>query len=345
MHTYEPVSTPRDGRRLHLNENTAGCSPAVLAALQALPREHAGTYPDYAAARAAAAAHLRVGPEELLLTNGLDEGIVGLTAAALRGHAGAETIVLVPAFDMYAAAADGLGARVVQVPLGEEFAFPLDRLLAAITPRTRLVWLTNPNNPSGGVIPRETILAVADAAAHAIVAVDEAYVDFGGESMIDEVSGRARSNLVVGRTFSKAFGLAGLRVGALVGPPPIIASVRRIVPPYSVNGYAAAALPAALADLGYYHWYLEQVRESRRLLAAAFDRLGVVHWPSAGNFLLVRPGGDCPAIVRALAARGVHVRDKSADAHCPGCLRVTAGLVSDSEAFVAAFEDVVCGAA
>lgn len=344
MHKYEPASEPHNGRRLHLNENTAGCSPAVLAALQRLSRQDVGTYPDYAAALAAVAAFFGVGLERLMLTNGLDEGIVGLTTAALRGRADAEVLVLVPAFDTYALAADGLDARLVRVPLGADFAFPLEPLLDAITPRTGLIWLTNPNNPSGAVIPRETILTIADAAPHAIVAVDEAYVDFGGESLVDEAGRGTRSNLLVGRTFSKAFGLAGLRVGALVGPEDIITRVRRIVPPFSVNAYAAAALPAALADVGYHNWYLNQVRESRRLLTAAFEHLGVAYWPSAGNFLLIRPTGDCPAIVRALAARGVHVRDKSADAHCPGCLRVTAGLVSDTEAFITAFEEIVCGA-
>lgn len=345
MHTYEPVSTPRDGLRLHLNENTAGCSPAVQAAIHALSRQAVSSYPDYAAARAACAQRLGVNAERLLLTNGLDEGILGLTGTALKGATSSEVIILVPAFDMYAAAADGLGASVVQVPLAEDFAFPHDRLLAALTPRTRLVWLTNPNNPSGRIIPREAILAVADAAPQALVAVDEAYADFSGETLLGSDAFETRNNLVVGRTFSKAYGLAGLRVGALIGNAALLAAVGRIVPPYSINACAAAALPAALADTGYYDWYRAEVEQSRRLLYVTFDRLGVTYWPSQANFVLVRPAGDCAALVRALAARGIHVRDRSRDTHSVNCFRVTAGVVADTAAFITAFEEVLCGAA
>ena len=161
-HEYEKVATPSTGLRLHLNENTSGCSTAVVEALRRITREDAALYPDYTAAIDAAARHLDVDRDNLLLTNGLDEGIFAASVTALRGSAQNEpfeAIAVVPAFDMYAACADAAGGRVVEVPHDEDFCFPLQRILQAITSRTRLVFLTNPNNPTGIVIPRDSIIA------------------------------------------------------------------------------------------------------------------------------------------------------------------------------------------
>src|SRR6185436_957283 len=235
-HEYERVATPASGLRLHLNENTAGCSPAVIDAIRALTREQIAEYPDYEAVNDAAAARLNVSTDSLLLTNGLDEGILVASMVALRATGGdAEGIVVVPAFDMYAACTDALGGRVIQVPLGREFEFPVERVIDAITPSTRIVWLTDPNNPTGQSIPREAIVGVATAASHAIVFVDEAYADFRGRTLIGDSLLRQHANVVVGRTFAKAYGLAGIRAGVVIGDPVTIARLRRVAPPYGLN--------------------------------------------------------------------------------------------------------------
>jgi histidinol-phosphate aminotransferase len=337
-------STPAGGRRLHLNENTAGCSPAVIDVLRGMTRQDAGFYPDYGAAQAACAAHLARPSAEVLLTNGLDEGILAITASAFKGVRGPNVIVVLPAFDMYAACADALGGQVVSVPALPDFAFPAEAVLGAIDERTRVVWLTNPSNPTGQLIPRDAILRIAAAAPHALVAVDEAYADFCSATLLDGDALERRPNLVVGRTFAKAHGLAGLRAGALIANAATLEPIRRIVPPYSINAIVAAALPAALGDREYLRWYLAQVTESKPLLYAAFDRLGIPYWPSHANFVLARPA-DAVSLVAALAARGVHVRDKSGDPSCAGCIRVTAGVVDDTRAFIAALEEVTCDAA
>jgi len=118
--------------------------------------------------------------------------------------------------------------------------------------------------------------------------------------------------------------------------------MRRIVPPYSLNAWAAAALPAAVADTAYRDWYVEQAAESRRRLTAMCARLGLRTWPSAGNFILVRVGAHAPQVVAALAARGIKVRDRSTEAGCEGCVRVTAGLVDETDRVIPAFEEVIC---
>lgn len=344
---YERVDTPAGGLRLHLNENTAGCSPRVAAALRGVTREQAAFYPDYSAATAACATHFGVPPSRVLLTNGLDEGILAAAIASLCG-AGAgvdpETIVITPAFDMYAACADAAGGRVVEVPSGPEFAFPTGAVLRAIGPRTRLVFVTTPNNPSGREVPREAILAVAQAAPHALVFVDEAYADFSQSTLLGAPEIEPLDHVVVGRTFAKAHGLAALRVGAVLGAPGRLARIRRAVPPYSLNVFAAVGLCAALEDRGYYQWYLREVGASKALLGSALERLGVKYWPSAANFILARFGEDAARIARELAARGVHVRDRSGDPACAGCLRITTGVVAHTRACIAALEEVLCAA-
>ena len=331
--------------RLHLNENTAGCSPRVLAALQAVTREQAAYYPDYERATAVCAARLGVTPEELVLTNGLDEGILGVAMSALRtrrDRGATEAIVPEPAFDVYASASDAAGGQVVHVGPEPDLAFPLEGVLAAVSPRTAVVFVTSPNNPTGVPIARDAILQVAERARDALVLVDEAYADFGGTTLIGDKALAGLPNVIVGRTFAKAYGLAGIRVGALIGRPAEIDVLRRVLLPYSVNTYAVAALQAAFEDVEYYDWYRGEVEQSRRILSDALQRLGVKFWPSAANFVLANFGDRSTAVLTGLAERGIVVRDRSRDPGCAGCLRITAGIVSHTRACVAALEEVVC---
>jgi histidinol-phosphate aminotransferase len=232
---------------------------------------------------------------------------------------------------------------MVTVLLNDAFELAPDAIRAALTPRTRIVFLANPHNPSGRTIPLETLRGLARDTAPALLFVDEAYADFSGETLIGAATLAALPNLVVGRTFSKAYGLAGLRIGVIVATPETLAPLRRVVPPFSVNAWAAAALPVAIADRGYRDWYLAQAAASRALLAGACERLGLRSWPSAANFILMRVA-DAPATVRALAARGVMVRDRSGDPGCGQCIRITAGIVDDTRRAIAALEEVLCAA-
>lgn len=343
---YEKTATPRDGLRLHLNENTLGCSPAVVEALRTLTAEDVAYYPDYSHAIAACARYLDVTPEELLLTNGLDEGILAVSVRALRGAVSDphEAIVVVPAFDMYAASAEAAGGRIVPVPLKEGFGFPLEELLAALTPLTRIVYLTDPNNPTGQSIPEGAVQRIAAAAPDALVFVDEAYAEFRGDQVIDRDDLRAYPNVVIGRTFAKAHGLAALRVGALVATAQTLEPIRQVVPPYSLNVAAALALPAALNDPTHLARYLREVRVSRELLYDALDRLGVQYWRSDANFVLARFAGRCDDVVEALRRQRIYIRDRSNAPGCGGCVRITTGAIEHTRAAVRAIEEVVCAA-
>lgn len=341
--TYARPADRAGALRLHLNENTGGCSPAVIDAIKQISAEDVAYYPDYAMLTRECAAYLGVNEAQLVLTNGLDEGLLALTVSAFRtmqsSHGLPEAIVPTPAFEMYSVFIKAAGGRVVSVPLGPDFAFPSKDVCEAISDRTRIIFLTNPNNPTGQLIPRDAIREIVRCAPPEVtIVIDEAYYDFCGETFLGELG--AHANVVIGRTFAKAHGLAGLRAGCLVGDPGKLAAVRDAVPPYSLSVFAAVGWRAALLDREYLDWYRRQVSESRDLLYAACERLALPYWKSAGNFVLlnVERAGEPADIVRALADRGILVRDRSRDPGCAGCVRITAGIVRHTEAAVEALE-------
>ena len=344
MSHYQKPPELYEGLRLHQNENTGGCSPRVIDALARLRPDQIGFYPAYAAATAAVAQYLGVSTEAVTLVNGLDEGIMAVAVAYLRAAIGGpqlEAIVPEPAFEIFRFDTAVAGGKLVQVMPHADFSFPLDDVLAAITPNTRVVFVTNPNNPTGVDMPLEAIRAIARRVPpDAVVFVDEAYAEFAGVSFIPELG--SFPNVIVGRTFSKAFGLAGLRIGCLVGAPATLDPVRRAVPVYSVNVAAAVAILAALEDLNHLEDYLRQVDESKTLLYAACDRLGLGYVRSQSNFVLVRAGDRTDALVKGAFAKGIYLRDRSTEPGCAGSLRIAAGIVSHTRQAIAVIEEVLC---
>jgi histidinol-phosphate aminotransferase len=333
-------SNPGEGLRLHLNENTGGCSAQVLDAIRRVRPSDVSTYPSYRDAVIATAEHFGVDPDCVLLTNGLDEGIL----MAAVGHIArkrvydAETIIPLPAFDPYPNSTAAVGAKAVRVPPGPDFAFPTPQVIDAVTSCTRMIFLNTPNNPTGQLISIEDLARISKSAPNAVILIDEAYIEFGGTSFLPHLP--QFPNVLLGRTFSKAYGLAGLRIGVVIGARDVLDPVRAVTLPFNINGVALAALGAALQDHEFLPRYAAQVEESRERLYAACRRLGLEHWPSAANYVLVRVG-DATPFVQALAARKIHVRDRSKDPVTPGCIRVTAGIVEHTEAAIEALEAVV----
>jgi histidinol-phosphate aminotransferase len=338
---YEKTTDQGPGLRLHLNENTAGCSSAVLAALRAITGEDIAIYPDSGAATTDVEQWFSVPPGWVQLLNGLDEGLqIVAQAARLRSTVGFESIVVEPCFDMYAACTQAAGGRLIQIPPERDFRFPLEAIVSAISDATRVIYLTDPNNPTGLGIPPGAVEAIAAAAPHAIVLVDEAYADFSGRTLIGPALDRRR-NLVVGRTFAKAHGLAALRVGALVAHPDTLAPLRRILPPYSLNICAIRGISAALRDRDFLESCLAATEASRQLIYAFADQHGLKYWPSETNFVLLRIGDLASSVVEALATRGIFIRDRSTQPGCAGCVRITAGVCEHTAACLAELEDIL----
>ena len=327
------------GLRLHLNENTGGCSPKVVDAVRAFDARGLATYPDYRAAVLETAAFLGVDPDRMVLTNGLDEGVL-LTAIAFLApkpdRPPAEVVMAMPAFETYVTTAKALGARIVAVPPGPDYAFPADAVAAEITPETRLIYINNPNNPTGQPVAKEAIRRIAIRARDAIVFVDEAYHDFMGDHFLDEAA--SYPNVIVGRTFSKAHGLAGMRVGVMIAPPAVLEPIRFVMPLFNVNVVAVQALRAALTDRAFMPWSVAQATESKQLLYDVLDRAGLKYWKSAANFVLVDGGSRAAEIIDGLRARGVLVRDRTHDPYCPNCFRITAGVVEHTRTAVEGLE-------
>ena len=334
---YHPPLGGRVGLRLDFNENTVGCSPRVLERLRQLQFDQLARYPERESVERQVAAHLGVDPAGLLLTNGVDEAIHLICETYLEP--GDEVLIVVPTFSMYEIYAGATGARVITIPAAADFSYPTEQVLARVSPRTRLIAIANPNNPTGAVVPGNELLRILRAAPDAAVLVDEAYFDFYGESMLAEVA--SFPNLFVARTFSKAYGLAGLRIGVLVGSAGQMTMVRRVSSPYNVNAVALACLPEALADQDYIRQYVDEVRQGREQIEQELRSLKLRFWPSQANFVLVKIGERHDAFVRAMRERGILVRDRSRDSGCDGCVRISVGSKAQTGQLIPALREAV----
>jgi histidinol-phosphate aminotransferase len=321
MKEYHPPLGCRDALRLDFNENTLECSPKVREALAQISAGSLTRYPERGPVEAIVAAHLGLNPEQVALTNGVDEAIHVLFEAFL--DAGDELLLPVPTYTMYEVYSSATDARAITVQADNNLEFPFERLIAAIRPRTKLIAVANPNSPSGSIATRAQLLELAQRAPHAVLLVDEAYFHFHGETVMDMVG--TVPNLIVARTFSKAYGLAGLRLGLLAGPVALMRWIRRVLSPYSVNSIALACLPPALADTAYLDWYVSEVLAARSDFEATLDTAKVRRWPSRANFILVEIGAKHAEFVRLMRAGGVLVRDRSNDPGCDGRVRITIG--------------------
>jgi histidinol-phosphate aminotransferase len=228
---------------------------------------------------------------------------------------------------------------VICVPAEDGFRFPAQAVRSRITSRTRLIAVANPNNPTGAVAAEADLLQLAAAAPQAVLLVDEAYFDFYGHTLLPRIG--ETPNLFVTRTFSKAYGLAGLRAGVLAGNPEQMRMVRRVASPYNVNAAALACLPEALADTRYVADYVAQVRHGRERVRRELQALGIVSWPSEANFVLMLIGDKRKAFVEAMRQRGILVRDRHHDPGCAGCVRLTVGTDEQTERAMTALREAL----
>jgi histidinol-phosphate aminotransferase len=322
MPEYHPPLAGRNALRLDFNENTLSPSPKVLERLRQITAEELTKYPEREGIERIAAAHFALQADQVLLTNGVDEAIHLVCAAFLEEED--EALISTPTFFMFEVSARMMTAHLSRVQADASLEFPYNRFLAAITPRTKLIIIASPNNPTGAVVARDRLLAICAAAPQAVVLVDEAYYHFFGETLFADV-GRV-PNLLVARTFSKAYGLANLRIGLLAGNAELIKYVRKVSSPYNVNGVALDCLPVALADDQYVAWYAEQVNAGRVRMMDGLRELGVDFFPSHANFVLMKIGAKHAELVSAMRARGVLLRDRSSDPGCNGYVRITIGI-------------------
>jgi histidinol-phosphate aminotransferase len=272
----------------------------------------------------------------VVATAGSNEALWALFAAfAARG-----TVVLAtPTYSMARTLATVAGARVVEVPLGAGFTLDAGAVLrAAHAHRAELIYLVSPNNPTGNLLAPDAVREVI-AGAPGAVAIDEAYWEFASVSHLDAVA--RWPHVVIVRTFSKAMGGAGLRVGWITAPAEIAAELQKVLPPYSLNVFAQVAVPVLVAHRDVARARVAAVVEERTRVARALAALGLVVYPSETNFLLFEPGRPPAEVWQALARRGVLVRDVSRVAGLEACLRVSIGRPADNERFLEALRAVL----
>ena len=325
--TYEP---PGEGRakklRLDFNENTSGCSPAVIRALAKLSPRQIAMYPEYERSTERLARYFGVKPDELLLTNGGDDALRSFFDAFV--DAGSAILICEPTFPMYRYYAEIAAAKIDALRYGAEMEFPVQQIIDALKNRPRVLFIANPNNPTGTLVHSAEIEAILQAATHTAVVIDEAYVEFSGATVVPWIN--KYPNLFVARTFSKAAGLAGLRLGAVIGCSESLAIVKRGMPPFPVNLAALIAAEAAIRDKKAMQRYVRENQSTRRWFAQQLHELGVKTFPSAGNFLLIDFGVPGPNLFRALERQGVLVRERSKDLG-PGFARITVGTRTEME--------------
>jgi histidinol-phosphate aminotransferase len=325
--TYEPPGEGRANKlRLDFNENTAGCSSKVTRALAKLSPKQLAMYPEYERGTSRLARHFGVKSNELLLTNGGDDALRVFFDAFV--DAGTTVLICEPTFPMYRYYGEIAGAKIEVQRYGSEMEFPLEAVVTALRNQPRVLFIANPNNPTGTLLPLEAIETILKDAAQTAVVLDEAYAEFSGVSVVPWIN--KYPQLFVTRTFSKTAGLAGLRLGAVMACTDSLTILRRAMPPFPVNVAALTAAEAAVRDHLTMRRYVRNIVNVRGWFEKELSKLDVRTYPSAGNFLLANFGASGPELFKKLERQGILLRERSKDMG-PGFVRITIGTKSEME--------------
>jgi len=331
----------QDVIKLASNENPLGPSPRALAAVaQAL--QGMNLYPDGESytLRRALAQHLGVEPEQVTVGNGAD-GIIVQTCLAYLDE-DSQAIVSRSSFPIYDIYTHVMRATLTKTPL-KDYGLDLEAMARAITDRTRLVFVCNPNNPTGTIVTAAEVEAFLERApGHALVVFDEAYYEFVASDEYPDTLAyvrQGRENVMVMRTFSKVYGIAGLRLGYAVARPEILDPLHRVKEPFAVNLLAQAAGIAALEDEEFVKKSVEANHAGRLFLYREFDRLGLRYVESHTNFVLVEVGPQATTIQRRLLENGIIVRPCTGY-DLPDWLRVTVGSPAQNARLIEAFDGI-----
>ena len=345
MRPYSPPTGLRHGKlRLDFNENTVGCAPEILIGLsKALDQNWLATYPDYTEIQPKLASFFGVKEDQVNLTNGTDEAIQLVINTYV--DPGDEVIVLDPTYAMYRFYAEIAGAEVREigyrdVPGDSEFervlSVSFEGITEVISDRTKVIFLPNPNNPTGSILTLSEIKKILLSRPNICVVVDEAYFDFWGISALPLIA--QFTNLVVLRTFSKAHGLAGLRVGCILSTGENIANIQKGQSPYSVNCLATAAVSLAIDASKATQEFAKQAVLGRKLLETALAQNRFTYWRSEANFVLFDAGEVADLLLERCKEAGILIRDRRHD--LPRALRVTAGTPNQVEQFTDILERI-----
>lgn len=326
--------------KLASNENPYGCSPRVREAIEA-EFTNITQYPDGSSAELTGelAAFLGVKQEQIIFGCGSDEVIALICRAFLLP--GDETVMADQTFSVYNTNSQIEGAVIVEVPL-KDGTHDLDAMLAKVSEKTKIVWICNPNNPTGTIVSDDALTSFLDRIpSHVLVVLDEAYAEYVTDSSYtDGISLLGKySNVIVLRTFSKIYGLASLRIGFGVGQPEVIQLINRVREPFNTSRFGQAAAKAAIADQAFVKECRDNNYSGLEYLSAEFDRLGLAYFPAHGNFILVQVKEPGAEVFQDLMKLGIIIR--AGFNKYPDYIRVTVGTPEQNAKFIAALEQVL----
>jgi len=250
-----------------------------------------------------------------------------------------EVIIPIPNFSMYKIYAESIDANIIEVKYNENLTLDVIKLLESINEETRMILISNPNSPIGNTITKKDIIKILEKAKNAIVVIDEAYYEFYGKTIVDQI--KKYQNLIVLRTFSKAYGLASLRIGYAVASEEIIQELNKAKNPFNVNKLGEIAAIAALKDQNYMKKVVNEVKRTREYLTKELRKLGLRVCPSKTNFILARFSKNTDLICKKLEKKGIFLRDTSKIFKLENCLRIAIPLIKDVPRLVNGIEEVL----
>jgi len=328
LERIDPHGNP-EPLKLDWNESTIAPSPLVIERITAFlgNTHHLNWYPDQHAHQLTEQLSVYTGlnAKNILVTSGSDAALDVTCQTYL--DPGDEVVVPSPTYTHFLTYAGARGARVHQVYGADPFELDIDAIMSALSYRTKMVYLVSPNNPTGVVCPASVVARIARAVPQAVVIIDEAYFEFAQQSVVELVD--TYPNVMVTRTFSKSFGIAGLRVGYMLAHENLITDVRRIFNPKSVNVLAQIGACAALDDMEYLYSYIDEVKSSKKMLSDWFESNGYPVRQSAANFLMVKvphPG----AFIQLCEEESVFIRDRSMEPQLERYVRISVGTVEQT---------------
>ncbi|HOP09181.1 MAG TPA: histidinol-phosphate transaminase [Candidatus Methanofastidiosa archaeon] len=332
---------PMEGRRkkirMDFNENCIGPSPNVMKIVRELPSNIISTYPEYRNAYELFSESFGVDQSRILITNGSDEAIRLVFNAYVSS--GDKIVIPVPTFTIFDLEARMFGADVSEVPFNSDLSFPKDAVIGE-SEGSRMTVIVNPNNPTGSSASLDTIERIAENAD--LVFVDEAYCEFKGVSALGLLD--KYDNIIVTRTFSKAYGLAGLRIGLLFANEKIIKTLKKVISPYSVNMIAIECAMAAIRDQEHMRSCVSEIMRSRDMLMSGLRSMGFRVYDSDANFFICDLGKEHDNVLKILNDNDILVRDRKGDLLLENCVRISAGTMDECKTLLDVLGDYYGGA-
>ena len=338
MKSYSaPLENRRNLLRLDFNENTLGPSPKVYEAIKSIDINEISIYPEYNLLKKYICANYqnfaKIDYEEIGIFNGADAAISSIFNTF--GKKNKVFLTTSPTFGYYFPCAEIQGMQVITSPYqGDKFLFPIKDFENKINKyNPELIFICNPNNPTGTLLKAEKIVDLAKRYKNTLIVVDELYEKFFGDSLLDKVNFKKTKNIIVIQSLSKTAGLAGLRIGFAFGNQKIMKYIQKVTGPYDVNSFAVQAALAALDDSAYIDNYVLQVNKARNWIMDRFKTINIRTNFNSGNYFLIWPNKDPNKLEKEMRSRGILIRNMTSKKYIEGSIRVSIGTKEQMELF------------